>query len=139
MKKIIVLVFISFCTTCFSQTMVADDIIGKYMSENNEGLIEVFKRGTKYCGKLIWNKKEGTLDKNNPNPNERLKPIRGKEILKDFVFDGTDEWEDGVIYDPKNGKTYSCVITREANGNLSVRGYIGISLIGRSTYWHKVK
>ena len=48
-------------------------------------------------------------------------------------------WHKGTIYDPKNGKTYDCKVTREENGNLNVRGYIGISLIGRTSYWRKVK
>ena len=45
----------------------------------------------------------------------------------------------GTIYDPKNGKTYDCKVTRDEKGNLNVRGFIGISLIGRTTYWLKVK
>ena len=60
-------------------------------------------------------------------------------MLKDFVFDGSDMWHKGTIYDPKNGKTYDCKITRDEKGNLNVRGFIGISLIGRTGYWLKVK
>ena len=45
-----------------------------------------------------------------------------------------DEYEDGTIYDPKNGKTYSCIITRNGK-KLDVRGYVGFSWIGRTTTW----
>jgi uncharacterized protein (DUF2147 family) len=59
-------------------------------------------------------------------------------VLKNFVFDGKDEWEDGTIYDPKNGKTYSCYIRYAEYPNLlKIRGYIGVSLLGRTTYWTK--
>lgn len=57
-------------------------------------------------------------------------------MLKGFEFDD-DEWEDGTIYDPENGKTYSCTI-KFRDGKLDLRGYIGISLIGRTQTWYKV-
>ena len=59
-------------------------------------------------------------------------------MLKGFSFDD-GEWVDGSIYDPKTGKTYSCKMTLKGNDKLSVRGYIGISLIGRTDVWTRVK
>jgi uncharacterized protein (DUF2147 family) len=58
----------------------------------------------------------------------------GTVILKDFKYSGKT-WEDGTIYDPKNGKTYSCIIKAKGLNNLDIRGYIGISLLGRTTNW----
>ena len=139
MKKIILILVLFVSQICFSQTKNGDDIIGKYMSENNEGMIEISKRDSKYFGKLVWNKTADKLDINNPDKTQHSKLIRGKELLKDFVFDGSDMWHKGTIYDPKNGKTYDCKITRDEKGNLNVRGFIGISLIGRTGYWLKVK
>jgi uncharacterized protein (DUF2147 family) len=60
-------------------------------------------------------------------------------IMNDFIFDGKATWKEGTIYDPKNGKTYDCKITREANGNLNVRGFIGISLLGRTETFVRLK
>ncbi len=60
----------------------------------------------------------------------------GLQLLKGFKKDGDTEYEDGTIYDPKNGKTYSCKINRKGE-TLEVRGYVGISLIGRTTIWTK--
>jgi uncharacterized protein (DUF2147 family) len=49
------------------------------------------------------------------------------------------EWSDGEILDPKNGKTYRCDIQLTDNGEkLNVRGYIGITLFGRSQTWERV-
>lgn len=123
----------------YSQTTNSDDIIGKYMTENNEGMVEIFKRDSKYYGKLVWNKTADKLDINNPDKTQHTVLIRGKELLKNFDFDGSGLWHNGTIYDPKNGKTYSCKLTRDEKGNLNVRGFIGISLIGRTSYWLKVK
>jgi uncharacterized protein (DUF2147 family) len=67
----------------------------------------------------------------------RNKPLLGLEILKEFMFDG-EKWTDGKIYDPKSGKTYSCNLTLTKEGNLNIRGYIGLSIIGRSEVWKKL-
>lgn len=123
----------------YSQTTNSEDIIGKYMTENNEGMVEIFKRDSKYYGKLVWNKTADKLDINNPDKTQHTVLIRGKELLKNFDYDGSGLWHNGTIYDPKNGKTYSCKLTRDEKGNLNVRGFIGISLIGRTSYWLKVK
>ncbi len=60
----------------------------------------------------------------------------GLLLLKSFNKDGATVYEDGTIYDPKNGKTYSCKITHKGD-QLDVRGYVGISMIGRTTTWTK--
>lgn len=139
MKKIIALLLVFSSTFIIAQTQKADDLIGTYMTDKNEGMVEITKRDNKYFGKLLWTKTEGKLDTNNPDVKQQSQPLRGKEILKSFDFNGSDLWHNGTIYDPKNGKTYSCKITRDEKGNLSVRGYIGVSLLGRTTLWIKVK
>ena len=138
MKKIFFL-FLLFCSVyVFSQTTKTDDIIGTYMTDKNEGMVEITKRDAKYYGKLMWTKTAGKLDENNPDAKQKTEKLAGKEILKNFTFDdGT--WENGTIYDPKNGKTNSCKITKDEKGNLNVRGFLGVSLIGRTTLWIKVK
>lgn len=143
MKPLIVLfVVVLFSTNLFAQK--ADDIIGQWYSENNESLIEIYKTGNKYYGKIIWLKeplRDGKPKVDDKNPDEKLRnrPLIGLVILKDFVFDGKDEWSDGKIYDPKSGKTYSCYMELENKDKLKIRGYIGISLIGRTTHWTRKK
>jgi uncharacterized protein (DUF2147 family) len=83
-------------------------------------------------------KGQAKLDVKNPEANLKTRPILGLEMLKDFVYDD-GKWVDGKIYDPKTGKTYSCNMNIKANGDLNVRGYIGISLIGRSDTWKRAK
>lgn len=137
MKKILSLTLLLFSISLFSQN--GDALIGTYMTDKNEGMVEITKKGTKYYGILTWTKTPGKLDSNNPDDKQKTDKLAGKEILKDFVFDGKDLWHNGTIYDPKNGKTYSCKITRDDKGNLNVRGYIGVSILGRTTFWVKVK
>ncbi|MDY0335364.1 MAG: DUF2147 domain-containing protein, partial [Bacteroidales bacterium] len=77
----------------------------------------------------------------NPDTTLQKRPLMGLQLLSGFVFDGDDEWESGKIYDPKSGKTYSCYMefTDKSKNKLKVRGYIGISLLGRTTYWTRVE
>jgi len=78
------------------------------------------------------------LDISNPDATLRSRPKLSLELLKDFTFDGNDVYENGSIYDPKSGKTYRCKLT--LNGDeLKVRGFIGISLLGRTEKWTRVK
>jgi uncharacterized protein (DUF2147 family) len=125
-------------------TQDKDAILGKWINSTGDAHVLISKRSDKYFGKIVWIKDpkgtEGTVktDLKNPDPGLRKQPILGMEILKNFVYDD-GKWTDGTIYDPKSGKTYSCNMNIKPNGNLSMRGYIGISLIGRSEIWTRVK
>jgi uncharacterized protein (DUF2147 family) len=66
-------------------------------------------------------------------------PIIGMTIVKGLKKNG-DKYDGGNILDPENGKVYKCKMTLNENGNeLEVRGYIGISLLGRSQIWTRVE
>lgn len=138
----IFLLFITISFTAFSQNK--DAIVGQWVNATGEAHIDIFKKGEKYYGKIVWLKdpkdEKGKVktDYKNPEPALTSRPILGLEILKGFKYkDG--KWKDGKIYDPKSGKTYSCTITPKGANLISIRGYIGISLIGRSEAWKRVK
>jgi uncharacterized protein (DUF2147 family) len=125
-----------------------DDILGVWNTEKKDAKIEIYKCGSKYCGKIVWLKeptygpgsKEGTpgtpiLDHSNPNPELRNRPLIGLSILLHFEYIGDNLWDNGKIYNSDNGKTYSGKMTLVSPDRLKVRGFIGISLIGGSTIW----
>jgi uncharacterized protein (DUF2147 family) len=122
----------------------ADDIIGTWQTAGVEpARIQIYRVGDKYHGKISWLKKptdngKVRVDANNPDNTKRNQPIIGLVILKNFKFDGDDEWVDGTIYDPKNGKTYSCYIYLKTKDILKARGYIGFSMLGRTETWTRV-
>lgn len=125
-----------------SYAQKADDILGLWYNAEKSAKIQIYKDGEKYFGKIVWLKepmKDGKPKVDDKNENEKLRnqPLIGLKILKNFEFD-EDEWEEGTIYDPKNGKTYSCFITKEGDA-LNVTGYIGFSFIGRTTKWTKAE
>jgi len=118
-----------------------DAILGIWFNEEKDAKIKVYKENGKFYGKIVWHKTGDGIslyDENNPDEELQKRKKLGLIILNDFDFDD-GQWEDGTIYDPKSGKTYSCVIKMQKDGSLNVRGYIGISLIGRTTHWTKAE
>lgn len=61
------------------------------------------------------------------------------DIMTNFEFDGGNVWDEGKIYNPEDGKTYSCKMTLKNPNTLDVRGYVGISLIGKTQVWTRIK
>ena len=116
------------------------------MTGSKKGHVQIYKQGDKYFGKIIWLKEpndEATgkpkLDKNNPDAAKKSRPILGMINLNNFAYDGDNVWEGGKIYDPENGKEYSCKMKLVSANQLDVRGFIGVSLIGRTDNWTRVK
>jgi uncharacterized protein (DUF2147 family) len=141
MKKLIALLFISlsFVKVGHSQVINKDVVLGEWLAESKDGKVLIYKQGEKYFGKISWGKDGGERkDVNNPDDKMKTQPIVGSVILKDFEFTGK-LWENGTIYDPNNGKTYSCNIKIKKPNELEIRGYMGISLLGRTTIWTRAK
>lgn len=121
----------------------SDPIIGKWQNPSGEGRIEIYKKGEKYFGKLYWlkepNDAQGNIKKDFKNPDKSLqsRQVQGLEILTNFSKDG-NVYQDGKIYDPKTGKTYSCKMTLQGTDKLDIRGYVGVSLFGRTESWKRV-
>lgn len=109
------------------------------MNSKRDGIIKIFEKSGKYFGKLVWMNIPDRYDYKNPDTTMHKQKILGQIILKEMEFNGKDTWENGTIYNSKSGKTYGCKITREPNGNLNFRGYLGISLIGQTAYFVKVQ
>jgi uncharacterized protein (DUF2147 family) len=85
------------------------------------------------------NNPDGTprTDSNNPDETLRNRPLKGLENLRDFVAKGDNKWADGRIYDPKNGSDYACEMKLVDENTLEVRGFIGVSLFGRTDVWKR--
>ncbi len=66
------------------------------------------------------------------------KPIKGMTIMWGLQEDG-NEWNNGHILDPNSGKQYKCYIKLKGENQLEVRGYLGISLLGRTQTWERVE
>jgi uncharacterized protein (DUF2147 family) len=143
MKILLIFMLAIFSLPTFSQNN--DIILGKWQNPSGEGRIEITKKGEKYYGKLYWlkepNNEAGQPKKDVKNPDEikRTRLVQGLQILEGFTSSGKGVYENGTIYDPKSGKTYSCKMTVKGNDKLDIRGFVGISLLGRTETWTRVK
>ncbi|WP_183568407.1 DUF2147 domain-containing protein [Mucilaginibacter sp. SP1R1] len=138
---IVLLTVVSVNITAKAQT---DKIEGLWYNAEKTAKIEITKDADgKFNGKVVWLKeplKNGKpkVDELNTNEKLRSRPRLGLLVLNNFVKDGENKYGDGTIYDPLNGKTYSCNITYKGK-TLAIRGYIGISLFGRTTTWERAE
>jgi uncharacterized protein (DUF2147 family) len=130
-------------TVSAQNTSSRDALTGTWTVQDGSAKVKIEKMNGKYFGKMIWIKnpvdKSGKplVDAKNPDPKLRNRPQLGLMLLENFTADGDNEWTEGTIYDPDGGKTYSCNITMKNNQTIEVRGYVGISLFGRTETWKR--
>ena len=140
MKKITTTLLFAFVgLLAFSQTNA--DIVGEWYNAEKDAVITLFEENETVSGKITWMKFPND-DNGNPktdplNPDEKLKSRArmGMVMMSGFAYDEDSVWDDGELYDPKKGKTYSGMMTLKDNNTIDLRGYIGFSFIGRSSTW----
>lgn len=113
----------------------AAGVEGVWVTADGDGWVEIRRQGGLYHGAIVGPTDDGRLDDENPDPALRSRPLFGLRILEGFEPQGTAKWAGGTIYDPNNGKTYRCTLELEDEKTLKVRGYIGVSLFGRTERW----
>ena len=140
MKKIL----FSMALMLASAALYAQDVVGKWKLEDGTAIVEVYKQGDVFNGKIVWLEKpngdDGTpaKDKNNPDAKLRSRQLIGLNMLSDLKKNG-GEYNGGSIYDPGNGKTYNCSMKVEGDV-LKVRGSLDKKgLLGRTMDWFRVK
>ena len=115
-------------------------IEGRWLSGDGDGWIEVTIEGDRLVGRIAGspNDRPGgapRYDELNPDPALRGRPLKGLTIMSGFRYDKDGRWVDGRIYDPNSGNTYKGTIRQVDANTLKLRGYVGISLFGRTETW----
>lgn len=122
--------FLSLVLLFMSSLTHAQDITGKWLTEDGEAVVETYLSGDKLYGKIVWLKNANDAggkpltDQENPDKSKRSRTLIDLLMLIDFKLDNK-KWEGGKIYDPSDGKTYRCSIWLEKD-KLKVRGYVGM-------------
>lgn len=112
-----------------------DDSTGKPKS-----IVELSEQNGELTGKVV----EVLQSEQGPHPickecegERKNQPIEGMQIIWGMKKDG-DTWAGGKILDPKTGKVYNCKIhVADGGQKLEMRGFMGISLLGRSQVWER--
>lgn len=135
--------FLAFCAATQAGEARADPAFGHWLTENGRSIVEVAPCADvpgRVCGRIVWSLEphhaDGRLktDANNPNPARRYDPLCGLVLLTGLASGQPGRWSGGKIYNPRDGERYSVRIRAEGD-RLEVRGYLGISLFGRTQTW----
>ncbi|MGY5847200.1 DUF2147 domain-containing protein [Salegentibacter sp. HM20] len=119
-------IFGGFQSVAFSQ-----EVLGKWKVTNEQGrvnsIVEIYKNGQAYYGKVVRITKEEDRDKRCEKCPGELKnrPIEGLNVIRGFEKEG-DEYINGILLDPKSGKEYKgkIWIDEDEPDKLNVRGYV---------------
>ena len=117
---------------------------GLWMVQAGNAIVNIAPCGDKACGAIAWlaepNDEAGApkVDRHNEDPALQSRPLCGLNIIGDFSRGADGEWESGFIYDAAKGDLYKSTMHVKDDGTLYVRGYVGISLFGKSQIWTKV-
>jgi uncharacterized protein (DUF2147 family) len=125
----------------FAQQTNSDAIVGNWFNQEKDAVIEIYKSGSSFSGKIIWmenpNDENGNPKVDHLNPDKKLQSRKriGLEIMNGFKLEEDKIWGEGELYDPKTGKTYSGTITLKSANTLDLRGYVGFPIFGRTAVW----
>jgi uncharacterized protein (DUF2147 family) len=120
--------------------------LGIWATQGEDSHVEIEKCGASLCGTIVWLKDplgddgKDAVDSNNPDPTLRTQKLVGLPLLSGFEpTDDPGVWKNGRIYNPEDGRTYSCTVTVQDANTLRVRGYVGFSLLGETQIWNRVR
>ena len=122
-----------------------DAVEGVWLSADGTGWVKIELGDNGPVGRIAGSpdktgdRKPGGKDELNPDPSLRGRLLLGLTIMDGFIHAGEGKWKNGRIYDPDSGKTYKCKLTLIDENTLELRGYIGISLLGRTETWTRLE
>ncbi len=148
-----------------AQVTTSQGIEGYWLKETEDphksAVIHIYRNGTVYDGRILKLRYPAfadgekahdgrvvpselvgkvKMDVLNPDRALQQRPIEGLPVISGFRAESAYEWGSATIYNPEDGKTYKCKATLSEDGkSLKVRGFIGISLLGRTQTWTRLR
>ncbi len=117
------------------------DPTGFWLTEEETAVVRIERCDEGLCGWIHWIAEGGrTVDDLNVDRSMRARPLCGLQILSGFEQNEGNpaEWRQGEVYAADDGRTYSARIRMEKADRMDLRGYRGITLLGRSQTWTRV-
>jgi len=128
------------CTIALSFGCSAQDIVGQWetyddTTKQKKSIVEIYQKEELFFGRIIATFVANKNAVCEPCEGAKKdKPIIGLVIIENLKRNG-NEFEGGSILDPESGETYKCKLKLIHNNKLKVRGFLGISIFGRTQYW----
>tara|TARA_B100000795_G_C22705222_1_gene401289 strand:+ start:339 stop:983 length:645 start_codon:yes stop_codon:yes gene_type:complete len=143
--KNIILIYLFFAISVFALAQTNADLVGEWYNAKDDIEMTLFKEGPMVSGKITWmklpNDKNGNpkIDLLNPDESLRTNEILGMMIMSNFSHIAANIWDNGTLYVPEKGKSFSGIMRLKDDNTLNVRGYVGFSFFERySTTWTRV-
>lgn len=148
MKKIFITLLFLASNLIFANS---SNILGLWITEKsssgNQIIVNFYEKDKKYFGKIerltMRYDENGDLKKdlNNPDKSKRELPLEGIDFVSNFNYNEENmKYENGFIYDPSTGKTYSCYMQIQDDGTLKVQGHVkGLTFLGKTQIWRRYK
>lgn len=133
--------------TATAQNLPADKIIGVWFSEDSDVKLkfEIYKSGSEYVGKLLWASTMFEADGKTPkkdtkNPDKSLRNRSRQHMVNlNHLSYREGEYVDGKLYNPDDGRTYSLKAKLKSANHLEFRGYVGVSLLGKTRQFKRIQ
>ena len=145
LRLVIYLVIFASCAGGATSIRAAETTSPIGLWKNEDATFEIFENGGKLSARIVALREPKTpqgqekTDIHNPDQSKRDRPIIGLVFMSGFSRKSETRWDNGTIYDPKSGSTYSCFMELDSPDRIKVRGFIGISLIGRTEVWTRAQ
>jgi uncharacterized protein (DUF2147 family) len=117
----------------------ASEPAGKWAMANGKVTVKVSGCGANLCARIVGLKEpvskidgKPKVDRENPDPALRKRPLIGLSILVGMKPAGDGQWK-GAIYNPDDGKTYSATVTYEGN-TMKVKGCVASIFCKTNTF-----
>lgn len=130
--------------TLATEAAAARPELGTWYDDSGQGAVEVYicaEAPNKLCGRIIWLKEplndQGVPkhDRHNPDAANQNRPICGLPMIWGLGLMSDGSFDGGKIYDPKTGKTYDVALKLAQPDKLTITGYLGMKMLGKSFTW----
>ena len=120
-------------------TAGGNGVLGDWVGPT-QSVVRVEACGTAVCARIVKLPPHppATVDLHNPDAALRGRPLCGVDIGMGFTEERPGKLMGGRLYDPTSGKTYKGMMTLDGD-RLKLRGYVRVSLLGRSETWTRVE
>ncbi len=136
----LVILVVGLFSACIFAQPANDGIIGKWWVEGKTAQFDFYRIENEYRAVLIPLARPDMVDTNNPVDSLKNRKLSGAALIYGLIYDEKRKrWDGGKVYNPENGKTYSChCMLTAASSKLLFRGYLGVSVLGQTQTWTRV-
>jgi uncharacterized protein (DUF2147 family) len=122
-------------------------LCGKWINTEKNLIVQIYREGDDFKAKILWFKNidkskpmDEWTDEHNPDRELRDRKLIGMSILTNMDYmPKSNSWENGKIYDAKNGREWDASARIDKNEELKVTGYWHFKFIGRTITFTRIR